>query len=172
MTVATFEGSWKIDAARSKVWDYARGCYADDEVGDERIRIRLDGDVQDYEVLLGDDPTIRMGYTSRYDDPTWVNYTVREVISATGDDSDAAVNGFVVRIKSRVKSYKVGEIYGRVRSVYVDERTHYRVSKAADGAAEYIMMRRLAGDGQSYVASVLAVDGIINRVRTFVRVAA
>jgi hypothetical protein len=167
----TFHGNWKIDAERSKVWDYKSGRYAPDEVGEELIRIQIDGDIQNYEVLLGDQPTIRMGYTCRYDDSEWVSYTVREILGVTEENSDGMLADFVNRTKSRVTSFRVGAVYGLVRSVYVDERTHYRLSKGLGGAAEYVMLRRLAEDGQSYVATVLGVDGIVTRVRQFVRIA-
>ena len=166
----TFHGNWKIDATRSKVWDDKSGRYAPDEVGEELIRIRIHGDIQDYEVLLGDEPTIRMGYSCRYDDPAWMPYTVREILGVSEENSDAMVAGFVERTKSRVKDYRVGAVYGLVRSIYVDERTHYRLSKSTGGVAEYVMLRRLAEDGQAYLATVLNADGIVARVRRFVRV--
>lgn len=164
-----FDGHWRIDASASLVWDYQAQHYAPDEVGEELIRIRVEGDVQDYEVLLGDRPTIRMGYTSRFDDTDWVPYTVREIIGVGAEDAAREVGEFVQRIKSRITNYTVGAVYGLVRTVYVDERTHYRMSKSAAGVAEYSMLRRLAQDGQSYVATVLGVDGVITRVRRFVR---
>jgi hypothetical protein len=166
----TFHGNWKIDAERSKVWDYKSERYALDEVGEELIQIRIEGDVQNYEVMLGDRPTIRMGYTCRYDDPEWVPYMVREILGVPDESSGRMLDDFVKRTKSRVTNYSVGATYGLVRSVYVDERTHYRLSKSAGGVAEYAMLRRLAEDGQSYVATVLGVDGIVTRVRRFVRV--
>ncbi len=76
-----FDGVWEIDLDRSLVWDDATQRHVRDEVGQERITLRIEGDVQDYEVLYGDGPKIRMGYTARYDDPQWVSYAVREVIS-------------------------------------------------------------------------------------------
>jgi len=166
----TFHGNWKIDAARSKVWDDKGGRYAPDEVGEELIRIRIHDHVQDYEVLLGDRPTIRMGYTCRYDDPEWTPYTVREILGVSAENPDGVLADFAERIKSRVRDYRVGTVYGLVRSVYVDERTHYRLSKSTGGVAEYVMLRRLAEDGQSYLATVLNADGIITRVRRFARV--
>jgi hypothetical protein len=165
----SFNGNWSIDAARSKVWDEHAGQYAPDEVGEEIIRIRIHDNIQDYEVLLGDKPTIRMGYTCRYDDAEWKPYAVREILGVSPENTAAALKEFVRRIKSRVQDYSVGAVYGLVRSIYVDERTHYRLSKSAAGQAEYVMLRRLAEDGRSYVATVLNMNGIITRVRTFVR---
>jgi hypothetical protein len=168
---ADFDGQWKIDTSQSRVWDYQNGVYVPDEVGEELISIRTDDSVQDYEVLLGDQPTVRMGYTSRHDAAEWVPYAVREIRGIPEGESEEEVLGaFAKRIRSRVTNFRVGETYGLVRVVYVDERTHYRVSKATHGGAEYIMLRRLADDGQSYDASVLRTDGIISIVRRFVRV--
>jgi hypothetical protein len=167
----TFDGHWKVDIAQSRIWDYQNGGYIPDPVGAELIRIRIDGDVQDYEVLLGEQPTIRMGYTSRYDDAQWVPYTVREIRGISNEPSDQVLADFVKRTHQRAKSFSVGDVYGLVRVIYVDDRTHYRVSKDAKGGlAEYVMLRRLAEDGQSYTSSVLRVDGIVSTIRRFTRV--
>ena len=70
----------------------------------------------------------------------------------------------------RERRFEVGKAYGLVRTVYVDERTHYRISKSAeDGTAQSVMLRRLASDGDSYLASVLDTSGIVFRTRWFVR---
>jgi len=131
--------------------------------------------VQDYEVLYGDQPTIRMGYTSEYDAPEWVPYLVRGISGVnTGDSLEDSVSGFKERIKAasgnREREFVLGKPYGLVRLIYVDEQTHYRVSKnPADGKAQSIMLRRLAADGQSYLATVLDTEGIVYRIRRFVR---
>ncbi len=166
-----FDGDWRIDTKESKAWDNASAAYVPDEVGDELISIRTEDDIQTYEVLLGDRPTIRMGYSSRLDAVEWVPYAVREIRGIGPDENEAEmVAAFVKRIRSRITDYRVGMVYGLVRVVWVDDRTHYRVSKNVDGAAEYIMLRRLAEDGQSYLASVLRSDGVISLIRRFVRV--
>ena len=172
--MSVFNGAWKIDTARSKKWDSASGAYVPDEVGEEIITLRIADGIQDYEVLYGSDPVIRMGYTSRYDDSAWVPYAVREIITRSGQSQADAVAEFRRRIGanegSNTRNFQVGKPYGLVRTVYVDERTHYRIGKAEDGAPQNVMLRRMAEDGQSYVATVLDVDGVVHRVRTFVRV--
>jgi hypothetical protein len=171
---AAFNGQWRIDLDRSVVWDAGAAAYVPDAIGEELITLRIDGDVQDYEVLYGDDPVVRMGYESRYDDPSWVPYEVREVRSAGGD-----VEGAVAAMKERIKAdagaaerhFEVGRAYGMVRTVLVDERTHYRISKSpADGSAQSVMMRRLDPGGDSYLASVLDTEGVVFRTRWFNRV--
>ncbi|MBS1861433.1 MAG: hypothetical protein JSS68_06935 [Actinobacteria bacterium] len=171
---ATFDGTWRIDLDRSVVWDAEAGAYVADQIGDEVIRLRIDGDVQDYEVEYGSDPVVRMGYESRYDDPEWVPYLVREVRSSS-EDVEASVAAMRRRIKAdsgaRERHFEVGRAYGLVRTVGVDERTHYRLSKSPeDGGAQSVMMRRLSDDGDSYLASVLTVDGHVFRRRWFSRV--
>ncbi|HVV10468.1 hypothetical protein [Amycolatopsis sp.] len=162
----TFDGTWQIDTGKSRVWDPDQEKYIADEVGDEIITIRTEGDVQDYEVLLGVDPTVRMGYTTRFDDREWARYEVREVI---GRGDEAAMAGFRQRTMSNAR-FTVGTSYGLVRSVYVDERTHYRICKDEEsGEAQYVMLRRLAEDGQSYGAYVLRANGLLGRERHFVR---
>jgi hypothetical protein len=117
-----------------------------------------------------------MGYTACYDATEWVSYAVREVISTAADVEDE-VNAFKQRIKAaegdRERSFKVGTSYGLIRLVYVDPKTHYRVSlNPKDQAAQSIMLRRMADDGQSYLATVLDVNGIVYRIRRFVRIPA
>src|SRR5215212_4918013 len=77
--MSLFNGTWKIDISRSKKWDASRGAYVPDTVGEEIITLGIADGVQNYEVLYGDDPVIRMGYTSRYDAPEWVPYAVRSL---------------------------------------------------------------------------------------------
>ena len=70
--MSVFNGKWRIDIGRSKKWDSEAGIYVSDGVGEEIITLRIEDGVQDYEVRYGNDPVIRMGYTSRYDDREWV----------------------------------------------------------------------------------------------------
>jgi hypothetical protein len=172
--MSIFNGTWKIDIARSKKWDKASGRYIADAVGEEIITIRIAGDMQDYEVLYGDDPVIRMGYTARFDAPEWVPYAVRDIIAKPGADPAEAAAAFRQRIGategSNARQFVVGKPYGMVRLVYVDERTHYRIGKAEDGTPQNAMMRRMAEDGQSYLSTVMDIDGVVHRIRPFIRV--
>ena len=106
-----YNGTWEIDLGQSLVWDDAARKHVRDEVGQELITLRINGDVQDYEVLYGDRPRIRMGYTARYDDTQWVSYAVREVISDAADVAQE-VSAFKQRIKAdqgdRDRSFEVG----------------------------------------------------------------
>ena len=163
----SFDGNWKIDLAASKVWDPVAGAHVPDRIGQELITIAIDGDVQNYEVLLGDRPTIRMGYVSRYDSKEWVPYSVREIIGAPGGEGMA---DFIQRTRQHKTDFKVGDIYGMVRTIYVDARTHYRISKdAKTGRPEYVMIRRLDKDGQSYMATVIMNTGLVSVIRRFIR---
>ena len=66
---------------------------------------------------------------------------------------------------------ELGKAYSWVRVVPGDRRTHYRLAKGpVSGDVMYVMPRRLAQDGKSYVASVLNSDGLLFRVWRFVRV--
>jgi len=169
-----FNGTWEIDLDQSLVWDDSSKKSVGDEVGQEVITLRITDDVQDYQVLYGDRPKIRMGYTARYNDTQWVSYAVREVISDAAD-VEQEVNEFKQRIKAvggdRDRSFEVGTSYGLIRLVSVDAYTHYRVSKCPkDGTAQSVMLRRMAGDERSYLATVLDVHGIVYRIRRFVRI--
>ncbi len=171
--VSLFNGTWKIDIARSRKWDPANNAYIADEVGEEIITLQIQNGMQDYEVLYGNDPVIRMGYTARLDDIAWVPYAVREIITAPGQDKAQAVAAFRERIGanqgSNTRTFEVGQPYGLVRIVTVDERTHYRISKAPDGSPQNVMLRRMQPDGQSYLSTVMDADGVVARIRWFVR---
>ena len=169
-----FNGTWKIDVANARKWDTAAKAYIPDAVGEEIITIRAEDGVQDYEVLYGDDPVIHMGYTTRFDAADWVPHLVREIISAPGVDQTTAVAEFRQRIGanegSNARNFQVGKPYGLVRLVYIDERTHYRISKTEDGRPQNVLLRRLAEDGRSYMASLLDAEGVVSRLRPFIGV--
>jgi hypothetical protein len=57
-----------------------------------------------------------------------------------------------------------------IRLVYVDERTHYRIGKAEDGSPQNVLLRRLAEDGKSYMTSLLDAEGVVSRIRPFIRI--
>jgi hypothetical protein len=170
-----FNGTWKIDLENARKWDTATKAYIPDAVGEEVIAIRVEDGVQNYEVLYGDDPVIRMGYTARFDAPEWVPYAVREIVTPPGIDQATAVAAFRQRIganeASNARNFQVGKPYGLVRLVYVDERTHYRIGKAEDGSPQNVLLRRLAEDGRSYMTSLLDAEGVVSRIRPFIRVA-
>jgi len=169
-----FNGTWKIDIENASKWDTATKRYIPDAVGAETITIRVEDGVQTYEVLYGDDPVIRMGYTARFDAPEWVPYAVREIITAPGVDPETSVAAFRQRIgadeASNARNFQVGKPYGLVRLIYINERTHYRISKTEDGRPQNVLLRRLAEDGRSYMTSLLDAEGVVSRIRPFIRV--
>jgi hypothetical protein len=171
--MSIFNGKWKIDLDRSSKWDFATKSYIPDAVGEEIITLAIKDGIQDYEVLYGDDPVIRMGYTSRYDDATWVPYAVREIITDPDRDQAAAVAAFRDKVGANAgpnaRRFEVGKPYGLVRTLYVDERTHYRISKSEDGLPQNVMLRRMAENGEYYVSTLLDAEGVVHRIRTFIR---
>ena len=172
--MSRFNGTWKIDLKNAAKWDTATKSYIPDAVGEEIITLRVEDGVQDYEVLYGDDPVIRMGYTARFDAAEWVPYSVREIITAPGADPAKTVAEFRQRIganeASNARNFQVGKPYGLVRLVYIDERTHYRISKTEDGRPQNVLLRRMAEDGQSYMTSLLDAEGVVSRIRPFIKV--
>lgn len=169
-----FNGRWKIDFTESKVWDAERQSYVADDAGEELITITVKDGVQDYAVLYGDNPIIRLGYTARYDAPEWVPYLVRDIIVPEDQDVAAAIMEFQKRTKSdsgvNARRFEVGKPYGFLRIALVDQRTHYRINRAEDGTAQYVMMRRMADDGRSYLATIMDITGVVFRVRRFLRI--
>ena len=156
-----FDGDWKIDLddPRSRVWDAVAGGYGDDPIDQELISLRTVGDVQHYEVRYGLRPMVRMGYTTRFDDPEWVGYEVREIANTEGLDLTGTFAG----------TLELGKPYCYVRTVRVDERSHYRVVRALDGNAQYVMLRRLEDDGDRYASTIMDMEGKVTLVRIFVR---
>lgn len=168
-----FNGTWTIDLSHSFVWDDALKKLVPDEVGEEVVTLHTEDRLQTYEVVYGDRPKIRMGYVAQFDSPTWTPYAVKEII-ASSNDVAAEVADFKRRIKSdageRDRSFEIGKPYSFVRVVYVDEYTHYRVNMSATGSkAQSILLRRLSDDATSYLSTVLDVNGIVHRIRRFVR---
>lgn len=174
---ALFDGAWDIDSATSKMWDPETGTYVPEPVGFERISLKHDGDVQEYEVLYGDSPMIRMGYTQRFDAVEWQPYEVREIMSVPSGVGEAeAVESFRERLGapaegSRRRNFTVGENYGMVRLVFVNPGVHYRIAvNADDGSPQSVVMRKLEDDGKAYITYLLDPEGIVFRIRRFVRV--
>lgn len=169
-----FQGTWAIDLGESLVWDDNLKKHVPDEIGEELITITVEDGVQDYEVLYGDRPKIRMGYTAPYDGAEWVPYTVREIISSSADTA-GEVEEFKKRIKAsggeRERRFEIGKPYGLVRVICLDERTQYRISRDyIDGRAQNSVLRRMAKDGKSMISTVVDVEGLVYRIRKFVRV--
>ncbi|HWK67256.1 MAG TPA: hypothetical protein VNS34_20200 [Rhizobiaceae bacterium] len=171
-----FQGTWTIDLANSLVWDDNLKRHVPDEIGEEVITITVKDRVQDYEVLYGDRPKIKMGYTAAYDGAEWVPYTVREILSPSSEAETAAeVEEFKKRIKAsggdRERRFEIGKPYALVRVIDLDERTQYRISRDPLGSgAQNSVLRRMANDGKSMVSTVVDVEGLVYRIRRFIRV--
>ena len=129
--VDPFNGTWELNIEKTK--ELAGGESPVHEI--ITFKIGADG-VQHYEVEIqsSEDAPLRKGwYSSKYNDPTFVPY-----------------NG-------TVSEYPPG---AEVMTIKVDERTHYRIARTREGGrARYVMMRRMAEDGQSYISAGLTIDG-------------
>jgi hypothetical protein len=174
---ALFDGVWDIDLEGSSMWDLEQQRYVPEPAGFERITLRHDGATQNYEVLYGDSPRIRMGYTQTFDSTDWAPYQVREImeIPAGSDAADAAL-AFGERVGApaagvRRRSFAIGSNYGMIRLISVNERVHYRLGvNADDGTPQSMLMRKLEEDGNAYITYLLDPEGIVYRIRRFVRV--
>ena len=141
-TADPFVGTWKLNPTLS--WQF-RGEQNKYEI----IRITVEDDVQTYRVRsMGSRSTIdsHSGYSVKFNDDEWVHY-------------ENYIPG----------NYRDAELL----TVKVDNRTHYRIARTkSTGEAAYILMRRMADDGQSYSATLLTPDGDITLIRVFERCAA
>jgi hypothetical protein len=169
-----FDGRWELDPDNSEVWDDASGKFVADEVGQEIITIQDDGLIQDFEVIYGNSPIIRMGYRTQYDIARWVPSLVREIRDAEGADLDGDLAAFKDRIKAsgpnRERYFKVGQPYALVRLVYINQHLHYRIDRNYLGEPQSLIMRLMATDEQSYTITQLDPKGRHFRTRKFVRV--
>lgn len=171
-----FQGTWAIDPSESLVWDDLLKKHVPDEIGEELITIIVRDRIQDYEVLYGDRPKIRMGYTAVYDSPEWVPYSVRDILSkSSAEETAAQVEEFKRRIKAsggeRERRFELGKSYALVRVIDLDPRTQYRISRdEATGKAQNSVLRRMSEDGKSMLSTVVDVEGLVYRIRKFVRV--
>lgn len=107
----------------------------------ENITIKVDNDVQDYknELAHDQDPSHVQGHESKYNEVKWVPYM----------------------------NYATGQTVSYVMTIKVDDRTHYRFTRRADGQAGGVMMRRLSEDGNSFSSIDLDVNGKTNYIRVF-----
>ncbi|KAK6380431.1 hypothetical protein LTS17_005621 [Exophiala oligosperma] len=142
--VDPFQGTWNVDltSKESRIWDAEKETYVADNIGSEITKMKIENGVQEYEVLYGQNPTLRMGYTSRYDSTDWAPYTVRGIEGVPEQDQERAAIEFRERTKSPYP-FAIGKPIQYVRTIKVDERTHYRISKDVNGQADFILMRRM-----------------------------
>jgi hypothetical protein len=161
-----FNGEWKIDLRKSKVWDSSLEQWVPDPVGREEVRMTIDGDLHDYEVICRVNPTYRLGYTVRYNSMAWVPYEVRGVVedeaSRVDDDPDSPGD-------NRRVPLTVGQPLGLVSLVKIDDGYHYRISKKLDGSPDYILQRQITDDGAGFTSTVVWADGHIGIVKVFSR---
>lgn len=172
-----YDGVWDLDTGTSTMWDVETSGYVPEPVSFERITLRHDGDIQDYEVLYGDEPQIRMTYTARFDDTAWKPYAVQEISDVPeGLSEEEAVARFREQLRApaeglRRRNFTVGQNYAKVRLISVNERVHYRLTVQDDLSPQTMLMRKLDEDGGAYTTYLMDPVGIVFRVRRFVRVA-
>ncbi|MGO4838722.1 hypothetical protein AB4144_41390, partial [Rhizobiaceae sp. 2RAB30] len=64
-----------------------------------------------------------------------------------------------------------GKAYALVRVIDLDPRTQYRISRdQVTGKAQNSVLRRMSEDGRTMLSTVVDVEGLVYRIRKFVRV--
>ncbi|GLI28591.1 hypothetical protein ARHIZOSPH14_28330 [Agromyces rhizosphaerae] len=160
-----FEGKWAIDLERSQVRDPETGEWVPEWLKDQDIEMRHDGDVQTYRGVVkpADDLTMYLGYTCAFSQSDWVPYAVVDI--------DGPADHPLLQPNATLKAgTTLGEPIAWVKQVYVDERTHYRISRNLDGTPQYVMLRRLLDDG-SVLSTVVDPDGVPTIRKYFTRIA-
>jgi len=165
LDLAGFDGTWAIDLTRSEVRDEKTGEWVPEWLKDQDIEMRHDGDVQTYRgvVKAADDLTMYMGYTCAFGQQEWVPYAIVEI--------DGPADHPLLKPNPTLTSgVRLGDPIAWVKQVYVDPRTHYRISKNLDGTPQYVMLRRLLEDG-SILSTVIDPDGTPTIRKYFTRIA-
>ncbi|RNL62853.1 hypothetical protein EFK50_14055 [Nocardioides marmoriginsengisoli] len=151
-----FDGVWRLTKADSTILDEQSGAMVQDTLTDQWIERRMVGDVIHYKmhVQIAPDLTTHMGYEAKFNDKTWVPYTV---VSIDGDENDQRLQ------PGAEKLLKAGTIVGKpiawVKVLYVDPWTQIRISKNIDGTPQYVMQSRLSDDGNTLCGHVLTPSG-------------
>lgn len=144
MTGNDFDGTWYMDRAGSRYWDYASSRWIPEPILAQTVSMRTEGDTMHYKIAIkhGEELTTHMEYTCRFDDPEWVPYTCVAMESPHGVTRKEG--GGVLK-----SGLELGKPLAFIKQIYVDERTQYRITKNPDGTAQYVMLRRLSEDGST-----------------------
>jgi hypothetical protein len=161
---AGFNGVWRMYLPDSKVRDPETGEWVPEVIRNQVIELQIHDGVMDYRVRIdhAEDLSMYMRYTCRFDDPEWVPYSL---VHIEGDPNHESLrpNDF------RKVPARVGEPVAYLKHIYVDPRTHYRITKHPDGTPQYVMLRRLSEDSQRYVSTVWPVEGNTGVEKHFIR---
>ena len=149
-----FEGVWEMDTTKSKIWDYDAGKWIPEPWLSQTITMQHFGNVMAYwhKNEPAADIFSYMGYQCAYNQADWVPYVLDRV---EGDLSTPEGQKTWVEIHG----YKMGKAVGMVKQIYIDPRSHYRLSLDMDGAMNYTMLRRLSADGKTMVSHVYDPEG-------------
>jgi hypothetical protein len=159
-----FDGVWRMLREDSMVRDPVTGEWVPEVIEEQVVDIRHEGPVVDCRVRIhhAADLVLYLKYTCRYDADEWVPYVVHHI---DGDPNHESLrpNNF------RTVQARVGEPIAYLKQIYVDPRTHYRITRHPDGAAQYSLMSRLSEDGERMVAVVHAVESEAAIVKHVIR---
>lgn len=149
-----FEGVWEMDTTKSKIWNYETNEWVPEPWVSQTITMQHFGNVMAYWHKNEAAPGIfsYMGYQCAYNQAEWVPYILDRV---EGDLSTPEGQKTWVEIHK----YQAGKAVGLVKQIYIDERSHYRLSLDMDGVMNYTMLRRLSIDGQMMVSHVYDPEG-------------
>ncbi|WP_411341194.1 hypothetical protein V6U71_04920 [Sphingopyxis sp. J-6] len=149
-----FDGIWEMDTERSKIWSYETDQWVPEPWLSQTISMQHFGNVMAYTHKNESQPGIfaYMGYQCAYDQADWVPYVLDRVegdlSTPEGQNTWIEINGF-----------KPGLAVGLVKQIYIDERSHYRLSLDMNGVMNYTMLRRLSEDGSRMVSHVYDPEG-------------
>ncbi|MFE3000855.1 hypothetical protein ACFXG4_38435 [Nocardia sp. NPDC059246] len=160
-----FTGVWKINLDESKVWDADKQTWiSPDPVGFEEVTMYVTDKYYDQEILFGTNPTLRMTVSTAWDGD-WVPYMVRDITYP-----DVNLPKLPKMELGPEAAPEIGQPYGWVKMMYINDGFHYRLNRANDGnSPTYLMSRRMHDDERSYTATVSNPSGDVVIQRRFDR---
>lgn len=161
-----FNGSWKINLDKSRVWDTDNQRWvSSDPIGREDLTFHIDGDVYDQTIVVGTNPIHHMGYSCRFDGD-WVPYMCRKIEIP----EDVPPTAHPRMELGPYTPFEVNKPTAWIKMIKISPMFHYRISRNIDWTNPgYVMSRRMNADEASFESTVMSPGGEVVIVRLFER---
>ncbi|KAA8877306.1 hypothetical protein F3087_44845 [Nocardia colli] len=163
--VSPFDGSWQLNLSESRIWDGSAQKWISDPVGREDLTFVFDGDQHEYTNSIGVSPKYRCTYQAQWDGD-WAPYICRAIEASAEHDPGQSTH----RVDLNLPSLRVGDTFAYVKLIKVNDRFHYRISRAVDGTAQYVMSRQMLPGDRSFSTALMSAAGVLSIVRVFDRI--
>lgn len=157
-----FDGAWRLIKDDSTILDEQSGEHVQETLIDQWIEMRTTDGVMKCatHVQIAPDLTIHEEFEVKLNDDKWVPYTL---VRVDGDPDHPSLRPSDGRLLK--SGLQIGEPSAWVKLTYIDERTTVRTTKNVDGSAQYVLVNRLAEDGNRISGYLMTPDGklVINK---------